>query len=986
MNGDTKLDIAVSGVEGYRVLTNSSTPGSFSFTAQAVETTSTPAAVALADVNGDGFPDLITADSGNDTVSIHLGRVGGGFAAGATTLFLPTGAGASSMVVTDLNGDQKPDIAVANLLTGNVTVFMNTATIPGTVSFSAGASFVAGNGPIGIVAADFNGDGHTDLAVADSAADLSGRFDVSLLVGDGTGNFAGPITLDSGFSKALTGLAQGDLSGDNLTDLAISSDGGLNVLLNNGALFVGASPRQLTSTATTSVAIGPIDTNATNDIAATTATGQLLVFQGDGQPSPSFAGPTTFSAGATAATGVTIKDLNADGLNDLLMVNNDTAGTVTVLKNTTVHATSGLDAVTFMSPVSYGVGDTPVGLAVADTNQDLPLDVVTANANSDDAWTLLGFPDGTFRTPTDQGHISQAFLDVVNRLPNATEMSNWVQSLGQMELFRLAGPRGSTVPLDIQAVDTDPRTELDNFSVYTLTFAPQVADGNYSLLLGATSLGNDVTDLFGNPMNQNGVAPNGEFPADRFNGPLAVNTSDNGRFVTGLFHDIIQRPADTPTFLSLLGPVDSARNGQLTPTALLFLNTTGDPRTAQYRNRLITSYFQSYLGAPPSTSDRDNWRTLFFEKAGKDERFQARLLADKNWADQSVAGSPYLTRALALNPTDPYGNTDPLARWLTQVFKDVLGRIPGKGEISGWVTKLNTGTSKEVAAFTFLNGGEYRNRLVTGYFKTFLGRTPMPGEITPWVAQFTTGARAEQIIAGLLGQPEYFQYKGNTNPSWLTSLYRNLLGRDPSTTELSNDVAKLLTNYVLPRQGAANSLLTGTEYRTNLITQDFQKYLGRDPSTDPLDPRGNEVAFWLGQLSQGVIDERVIAKLVSSDEYFFGSKGGGNSNQWVTAVYRDILGRNPTSSEVQAALQNDFSQRSVREQFAMSLLTGDEYRKNLITSGFNTYLGRNPTQPPTPNDELTFWLNRFKQGISDEGFIASLLATVEHYLRPHLFP
>ena len=70
----------------------------------------------------------------------------------------------------------------------------------------------------------------------------------------------------------------------------------------------------------------------------------------------------------------------------------------------------------------------------------------------------------------------------------------------------------------------------------------------------------------------------------------------------------------------------------------------------------------------------------------------------------------------------------------------------------------------------------------------------------------------------------------------------------------------------------------------------------------------------------------------------------------------------------------------------MALLTSDEYRTNLIKSGFNRFLGRNPTQPPTPKDELTFWLNRFKQGITDEGFFASLLATVEYYVLPHLFP
>src|SRR5262249_3332690 len=280
-------------------------------------------------------------------------------------------------------------------------------------------------------------------------------------------------------------------------------------------------------------------------------------------------GPTIFSAGPSfAATGVTLRDLNSDGLNDILVVNNATAGTVTVLRNATVKASTGTDTVAFANPVSYGVGDTPVALAVADTNQDGPLDVVAVHLGSNDAWTLIGFPDGTFRTPTDEGIINQVFKDFINRSPSATELSGWVTSLGQMEQVRLVGPRGSTVPLDIQGIDTHPQTQVDDFDVYRVTFAPQVADGSYSLVLGPNTLGNNITDLFGSTMNQDGTPPNGEFPGDRFSGPLAINSSDNGRFVTGLFHDLIQRPADTPLFLSLLGPVDAARNGLLNGAAL----------------------------------------------------------------------------------------------------------------------------------------------------------------------------------------------------------------------------------------------------------------------------------------------------------------------------------------------------------------------------------------------------------------------------------
>ena len=89
-----------------------------------------------------------------------------------------------SVAVGDFNGDGKQDLAVANFLgyyANNVSILLG----DGAGNFSAATNFSAGNDPISVAVGDFNGDGKQDLAVANDSSN-----NVSILLGDGAGNFS----------------------------------------------------------------------------------------------------------------------------------------------------------------------------------------------------------------------------------------------------------------------------------------------------------------------------------------------------------------------------------------------------------------------------------------------------------------------------------------------------------------------------------------------------------------------------------------------------------------------------------------------------------------------------------------------------------------------------------------------------------------------------------------------------------------------------
>ncbi len=183
-----------------------------------------PLSVAVGDLNGDGHPDLVTANVGSHDVSVLLGRGDGTFVP-QQRFAVGASAAPASVVVGDLNGNGIPDLVTANLQFGDVSVLLGR----GDGTFAAAQRFAVGASPRSVAVGDLNGDGIPDLVTANEFSD-----DVSVLLGRGDGTFAAEQRFAVGGGPVSVAMA--DFNNDITPDLVTANAGfsAVSILLGRG--------------------------------------------------------------------------------------------------------------------------------------------------------------------------------------------------------------------------------------------------------------------------------------------------------------------------------------------------------------------------------------------------------------------------------------------------------------------------------------------------------------------------------------------------------------------------------------------------------------------------------------------------------------------------------------------------------------------------------------------------------------------------------
>ncbi len=233
LNGDTLLDLITANQSSTSISVLLGKSGGSFATAVNFPTGNSPVDVVAADMNGDSRLDLIAAinDLGSaDSVLILLGDGAGNF---ANAMNLSSADAQVSIFAADVNGDEDPDLIMANdtfSSVDSVTVLLS----DGAGGFSGPVSYPAGTDPVSAVAADVNDDGHFDLITANR-----GSANVSVLLGDGAGNFADRVNYTVGKGPRSVDIA--DINSDDKLDLVTANEvsGTVSVLLSRPETIAG---------------------------------------------------------------------------------------------------------------------------------------------------------------------------------------------------------------------------------------------------------------------------------------------------------------------------------------------------------------------------------------------------------------------------------------------------------------------------------------------------------------------------------------------------------------------------------------------------------------------------------------------------------------------------------------------------------------------------------------------------------------------------
>ena len=240
LNLDGKADIVVTDINSNKVsiLQNNCTVGSFSFLPKIDYITGTsPWGIAIGDLDLDGLPEIAVTNQHSATVSLYRNSSSGGMISFFAKQDIQTGEEPINVSIGSLDGDMRPDLAVSNYYDNTISIVRNISS-PGILTFDLKIDFPTGTSPISASIGDFNFDNKPDLAVGNYLSSdvsvFSNQVDYPFII-----SFT-PSSAVTGSVITITGLSFNDATavrfgGVDAASFTVDSPNQITAILGGGA-------------------------------------------------------------------------------------------------------------------------------------------------------------------------------------------------------------------------------------------------------------------------------------------------------------------------------------------------------------------------------------------------------------------------------------------------------------------------------------------------------------------------------------------------------------------------------------------------------------------------------------------------------------------------------------------------------------------------------------------------------------------------------
>jgi surface antigen len=345
-----------------------------------LQTGAEPLGLVVADLDGDHKMDIAVTiyNNGNGdhlTIFRNTGSLGH-LQFDPLTTDVPTGRGPEGLAAGDLDNDGKLDLVVANPGDSTITVLHNVST-QGLMDFEpVSPALQSPPTPHRVEIADFDGDGLPDIIVTSN----NGRMVSVFHHGSDPKTISFDRRTDFGTSDPLNELAIADLDGDMKPEILVplQNSGQLGLFQNistPGNVQATALPSLMTGATPAGIAVADLNGDKKLDVVVTEA-GGLAVFQNDttSQGGPFLLARSDVLTG-TNPQAIAIGDLANDGLPDVVAVNSS-ANTLTILQNTS--AGNAIALTPLQPPLATGMN--PINVVLGDVDGDALPDIVVATA------------------------------------------------------------------------------------------------------------------------------------------------------------------------------------------------------------------------------------------------------------------------------------------------------------------------------------------------------------------------------------------------------------------------------------------------------------------------------------------------------------------------------------------------------------------------------------------------------------------------------